>query len=592
MGKKARSREEPKRARRPEAAPEGTETAAGVPFFIAVAALLVLTAAAYAPVAHYGFVSMDDPFFVDGRMRDGITLENLRWAFSGFHFGFYGPVALVSHMVDRELFGDWAGGYHLVNIFLHLANTLLLLLFLCRATKARGRSLFVAALFALHPLHVEAVAWVAERKELLSALFEFLALLAYLRYARKIGAWRYAAVFLLFAAALLSKTMAITFPFLLLLLDYWPLGRLDFDGGAKRGFRTLGRLALEKIPFFALIPVMGWATLAAQSSVEALVVGEKLPPLADRLANAGLAYGWYGIKMVAPCRLAAYYQHTQGVFSAPLLALALAFLVAATGAALWFGRRYRYFPVGWFWYFGTLVPVIGVVQVGFQAWADRYTYIPLVGLFVIFSWGAHDAVPRGTPRRSLVLACSAGISVLALAGLAHVQVRTWSSTEVLNRNILRYDPQCPLALTNLGNELGKQNRCAEAVGFYEKAARLTRLPPSHKLDWAFCLSQVGRDEEAVACFRSALSQDPGAGKAYFQLGYSLSKLQRHSEAIPNYRKALEMRAVPPVALVKIGDAYRTSGLPKEASEVYGIVLADDPTNLAARQGLAACGGAE
>jgi tetratricopeptide (TPR) repeat protein len=591
MGKKPKSKNGREFNRRPESTPGGTKTTNGVPFAIAVVALLALTVAVYAPVAHYGFVSMDDPFFVEGRMKDGLTIENIQWAFSGFHFGFYGPVGLVSHMADREIFGDWAGGHHLTNLLLHLANTLLLLAFLARSTGARWRSLFVAALFALHPLHVEAVAWVAERKELLCALFEILALLAYIRYARAPRFWSYAPVWGLFAIALLSKTMAITFPFLLLLVDYWPLGRLDFDGGVKGGVSTLGRLVMEKVPLFALIPFAAWATVAAQAAAEAFGPGGRLP-LADRLANAGLAYGWYPLKMLAPTRLAAYYPHTQGRYSLALLSLSLALLAAATAAALWLGRRHRYVPVGWFWYAGTLVPVIGIVQVGLQAWADRYTYIPLVGLFIIISWGAHDALLRGAPRRTLALASSACLCALALAAVAQAQVRTWRSTETLNRHILRYYPQCPIALINLGNELGKQERCAEAVGFYEQAARLTSLPPAPKMDWAFCLSQLGREEEAVARFRSALADDPSAGKAYFQLAFCLSKLQRHAEAIPNYRKAFEMKAVPAAALTKIGDAYRTSGLPKEASEVYRIVLAEDPTNRAAREGLATCAGAD
>jgi tetratricopeptide (TPR) repeat protein len=567
--------------------PRAERSAPNPRFLLALVALLVLTVTVFAPVVRHGFVSLDDPEYVTGPVKAGLTPSNIASALSGYYWGFYIPATVLSHMADFSIFGEWAGGHHLTSLVIHLANTLLLLAFLVRATKAPWKSLFVAALFAVHPLHVEPVAWIAERKEILCAFFELLALSAYVRYCRRRSVGSYAAVLFAFGAALLSKPMAVTFPFLLLLLDYWPLGRLDVDGDAGRAFKAFCRLALEKLPLFALIPVASWLTLAAQAGIQAAASGDRLP-LAHRLSNAGLAYGWYVVKMLFPSRLAAYYPHTQGRFSVPLLALSLSFLVAATAAALWFGRRHRYLPTGWFWFLGTLVPVIGIVQVGLQAWADRYSYVSLIGLFVVVSWGAAEALPLRFRERPWVLGLPASVAILVLAALARSQVMTWSSNEVLYRRILRFSPECPIALVNLGAEFGEQHRFEEAADCFLRASRVTHLPPAPRLNWCFCLSQLERNEEAAACFETALAEDPGADQAHFQLGYALSKLQRHAEAMPHYRKALEAKAVSPAAVVKIGEAYRTSGLPTEAAEVYRMVLAADPGNSAAVAGLAAC----
>lgn len=525
-------------------------------------------------------------------MKDGLTWANIRWAFSAPYFGFYYPLTLMSHMADRQIFGDWAGGFHAANVLFHLANTLLLMACFYRATKAPWRSFMVAALFALHPLHVESVAWIAERKDVLSTFFELLALLAYFRYVEKPSALRYMPVFFFFLAALLSKTMVVTFPALLLLLDYWPLARTDVGAPAmsKRWLANMGKLVAEKAPLLAPIPVAVWLTLGSQVGEKAMGSLEKLP-LGQRFANALLSYGWYIAKMFAPARLAAYYPHPQGNYSVPLLLLSCLFLLTATSLALMYGKRYRYLIVGWFWYVGGLLPVIGIIQVGMQARADRYTYMPLVGLFVLAVWGAHDLL-GGIPRVKPALVAAAVMAVLLSAALlARAQVATWRSNEALYGRIVALYPQCILAQLNLGCALGDQRRYDEAVRCFDAASRLTaHIPPEFKTNWGAYLSQLKRYDEAIPILRSAITEDPSLGLPYFELGFALSQLQRHAEAIPNYRRAFELKGASAETIIWIGDVYRKGGLCQEAVEVYQIIPKTDLEFARASEGMAACAG--
>ena len=589
-------RKSDKRARQqnvqPRVAKAGLHTPVGADFVLAVTILVAMIVVIFAPLVHYGFVSLDDKNYVAGRIRDGITAGNIKWVFSEVYFGFYIPVTYLSHMLDCQLYGDWAGGHHLTNLLIHLANTLLLIAFLWRATKAPWRSFFVAALFAVHPLHVESVAWISERKDVLSTFFEFLAFLAYVRYAERPSLPRYVPVFTCFSLALLAKPMVVTFPFMLLLLDYWPLRRLDQEAAPAGGYRNskkkAGGLLAEKAPLFALIPVVGWLTVLGQAGIEAISGDERLP-FDQRLANALLSYTRYLAKMVFPSKLSAYYPHIEGRYSVPLVVLSFVFLAAATVAVFRLGRRFRYVPVGWFWYLGGLVPVIGLVQAGLQSSADRYTYVPLVGLFMIVSWGLGDALGNPQPRKIRWLALPVSVLLLVLAFAARAQVETWRSNEVLYRRILAYYPVNPLALINLGSDLGSQKRCEEAVRCFESAARVTpTIPPDFELNWAFCLCELGRYDEAEALSRKVLSKNPKTGRGHFILGYALSQLQRPAEAIPHYREALSLKGVPASDLVWVGDVYRKGGLCDEAVAVYRIVPADDPAYPKATEGIAAC----
>lgn len=575
----ARKPKEPRAGapRPPREAPRGPHRGR-TPFALAVLVLVALTAAVYAPTLSYGFVDLDDPFFTTGRVPDGLTGENVRWAFSGLYAGFYAPLTLLSHILDFQLYGSWAGGHHLTNLLLHLAATLLLLAALTRATRSPWRSFCAAALFALHPLHVESVAWVAERKDVLSTALALAALLAYVLWTERPSPARYLPVAALFALALLAKSMVVTLPLLLLLLDYWPLGRLG-DAGAPGRWgidpkRLLGRLA-EKAPLLALSFLSAWLTLSAQGEAGALSVADRLS-FEDRAANAVLSYGRYLLDTVWPARLAVYYPHPQSAYSGALVALGLLFLASVTACALLWARRRPWFAVGWFWYLVSLVPVIGLVQVGLQSSADRYTYLPLVGVFVMAAWGGGALLEtrRAGPRAWAAAGLAALLLVTAFA--ARRQVETWRTSETLYRHALRHYPQNPTILTNLGSLLGKERRYAEAAECFAAAGRLTReLPAEARLNWAMALSQLGRHQEAADLSAGVLSRDPRSGRAHYLLAFSLSQLQRHGEALPHYREAYAQGGVSGEQLLRIGEVYRRGGLLAEAAAVYRLVAPAD-----------------
>ncbi|RPJ74660.1 MAG: hypothetical protein EHM24_05685, partial [Acidobacteria bacterium] len=397
-----------------------------------VAGLIAVTTAVFAPVSHYDFVSWDDPGYLteNDHVKAGLSWSAVGWALTTGERYYWHPLTWLSHLIDVELFGMNPGAHHLTNLFLHLAATLLLFLVLRRMTAAPGRSAFVAALFAVHPLHVEPVAWVAERKEVLGGVFWMLTIGSYAAYARRPGLLRYLGVTAAAAAALMAKPMAVTLPFVLLLLDVWPLSRARSSReppgqpgvtGPAATRRSWAWLVAEKLPLAALACVSAWITFANQ--VEAGAVRDLARiPLADRAANALVSYVAYIGAMLWPARLAALYPYPREITAWWMAALAV--LVAASALAVALLRRHPYLFVGWFWYLGTLVPVIGLVQVGNQARADRFTYLPIVGLFMAAAWG----VPALTARWSAVrraLPWLAAIVVLAAAAAARAQLPHW-----------------------------------------------------------------------------------------------------------------------------------------------------------------------
>ena len=540
-------------------------------YIVSVVLLLAVTFIVYAPVLQYGFVKLDDGQYTSGPITDGLTLANFKWAVAEFNFGYYAPLTLISHMLDARLFHAWSGGYHLLNLLLHLANTVLLLGCLLLATRAPWRSLFVAALFALHPLHVESVAWVAERKDVLSTFFELLALWAYLRCTEKKSLQNYGAVFLAFAAGLLCKPMVITFPFLLLLLDYWPLGRLEVPGAARQksgGFwQSLKPLLIEKIPFFALIPVSAWLTALAHMAEKRLPSFHRLP-LDQRFANALLSYGRYILNMFAPYKLVAYVPHPEGAYSLPLTFLAGLFLAACTLAAIFLGRRFRYLPTGWFWYLGSLIPAIGLIQPGLQASADRFTYIPLVGLFIIVVWGACEVCSIFPSAKRLPVWEAGIVLLLALAALARFQVTTWSSSEVLFQRILASYPQCELAHHNLGLDLMEQGRTEEAIAHFKEAVRLHPNYIEAQINLGVALLHTGRTEEAIVHFEEALRYHPDDADACYNLGLAMANLNRIPEAIQRFEQAVRINPNLEDAFVNLGVALDLENRLPDAVEQY------------------------
>jgi tetratricopeptide (TPR) repeat protein len=505
-----------------------------IPHRLLISSLLaLLVLAVFGQVASHSFVNFDDPKYIyeNPHVRAGVTKEGLAWAFTTTDQANWHPLTWLSHMADVELFGLSPGGHHLVNAFLHLLNAVLLFLVLSRMTGKTWQSGFAAALFAVHPLHVESVAWAAERKDVLSAFFWMLALWAYAGYAERRSPAKYVLVASFFLLGLLSKPMVVTLPFVLLLLDYWPLER-------KKRFLPL---LAEKAPLFLFSIGSCVATYIAQQRGGAIPPAD-LFPFGARAANAVVSYFRYMGKTVWPASLTVFYPHPwRTVDSIPVLAVAGAFLglSALTVLSIRWARRRPYLMVGWFWYLGTLVPAIGLVQVGGQAMADRYTYLPLIGLFIAIAWGIPDLLKGWRPSPHL-LGAMGGLVLLALAASAWVQASHWKNSVTLFGHAVRVSPSNALAHYYLGNAFAGDGRTEEAVSHYRKALKVNPYYFEARYNLANALESSGRIEEAIANYNEVLRLRPGIAEVHNNLGISLAKAGRLDEAISHFREALRL----------------------------------------------------
>jgi protein O-mannosyl-transferase len=471
---------------------------------LALLAILATTAAVYAQVAGFDFVTWDDPLYVTGNphVKEGLSLEGARWALGARDDSNWLPITWLSHMLDVELYGAWAGGHHLTNLGLHALATALLFALLFAATRDPLPSVLATALFALHPLHVEVVAWVSQRKELLSTVFGLLAALSYVSWARRGGWLRYAGMLIAFAAALASKPMLVTLPFALLLLDYWPLRR------------PLVRARLvEKLPLFALSLAACAVAFASQH-----IARTNAPDVALllRIANAAIAYARYVALAFWPSGLSILYPHPYAPelggepWSNSSVVIAAAGLAVATLLAVR-ARTHRYLAVGWLWFLGTLVPVIGLVQIGPQGLADRYSYVPLIGLFVAVAWGGRDLVAGLTARRPALRALAVAVALFAIGAAAfasHARARVWRSSEALYVASLSATPRNSVLLYNLGVVQAQQGRVDEAAQSY---AAVLAIDPEHaaaNTNLGNIRLRAGHPDEAIAHYRAALRRDP------------------------------------------------------------------------------------
>jgi tetratricopeptide (TPR) repeat protein len=473
--------------------------------------LAAVTVAVFWNVGAHGFLSYDDGLYVTANpvVAGGLTREGLLWAFTTTHAANWHPLTWLSHMLDVELFGLDPSGHHAMSVALHVANVLLLQAFLFRATGALWRSGAVAALFAWHPLHVESVAWVAERKDVLSTLFWMLTLLAYLAWCRRPSTGRQVRVAALFALGLMAKPMLVSLPLALLALDLWPLGRLE------KG--TLRRRLVEKAPLFALAALSCGITLAVQQSGGALASFERAGA-GPRMANALVSYAAYLGRTVWPTGLSVLYPHPGAALSPALVAAAAAGLLAVSALAWRLRAQHPYVLAGWLWFLVTLLPVIGLVQVGEQGMADRYTYVPLVGIFWAGVWGASALLPE---RRGL-LAVVATALLLASAVASARQVRVWRDDAALFSQALRATrsawlpfPESPTLHFHLGLGLARRGRFDEAIRHYRRALALGYDPAPVHNNLGNALLQRGREEEALAHYERALAADPGHARARF-----------------------------------------------------------------------------
>lgn len=527
------------------------------------AALVLGIAAVYWPVIGYPFTLFDDPDYVwlNSHVAGGLSWSGAAWAFSSFDVSNWHPVTWLSHMLDVQFFGMRAGWHHAVNVLFHAGNTVLLFLLLRRLSGALWRSAFVAALFGFHPLHVESVAWIAERKDVLSTFFFMLTLGAYVRYAQKRdlpldprrSTLDYSLALFFFTLGLMSKPMLVTLPFVLLLLDYWPLRRLKFltpgsgelaPGSAPAAQMTLFGLLFEKVPFFLLSAASCVVTFLAQARAGALRADDILP-FGLRLENALVAYVVYMKQMVWPTSLAVYYPYRP--IEADSVATAILVLLVISGAAIFFFRRCPYLAVGWLWYLGTLVPVIGLVQAGVQALADRYTYVPLIGLFITITWGVGDILSGWRYHRAATAIASVAVLAICLR-LTAIQVRWWQDTETLARHALAVTPDDGNMQILLGNALIVEGRFEEADRHFTDAVRIRPNDFQAQSGLALALADEGKIDEAIAAYRKAIVINPHEAKPHYMLAGLLYQRRNFTEAMVEYQLALQIDPNQPLAL--------------------------------------------
>jgi len=547
-----------------------------LPIFLTLA---LLTLVVYLPVRNHEFVRYDDDVYVTNNpeVQSGLSWQGIKWAFVTDHGANWHPLTWLSLMLDCRLFGVKPGPLHLVNVLFHIANTLLLFIVFNRMTKALWQSAFVAALFALHPLHVESVAWIAERKDVLSTLFWLLTMLAYMRYVERSSAGRYILALVFFALGLLAKPMLVTLPFVLLLLDYWPLDRFSNSRFSIRNS------IIEKLPFFFLSILSSVITFLVQQKSGAVFAGD-IVPFNVRLANAICSYFVYIEKMFWPVRLAVLYPYSiQGIPLVKVL-LSATILVLITVLVLYNYRRRKYLVVGWFWYFGTLVPVIGIVQAGVQAFADRYTYVPLTGLFIICAFASADLL-KNVPFKKYILATSATIILLACTISTTVQLIYWKDSGLLFERALAVTENNVHILNNYGNALGAMGRHEEAAKVLEQAVRC--LPDSYEIrnNYGKALQNLGKFDEAIEQYQIALKIEPTADFARYNLSVALGAKGNFEAAIEQCRIVLATRPDDAEMHTHLGILLQNQGKFDQAIESYKKALQIDPNSQKARENL-------
>jgi tetratricopeptide (TPR) repeat protein len=588
------------------------------------AALAAITWLIFGQTLAHQFVTYDDPQYVyaNPNVSAGLSLTGISWAFTHTTAGNWHPLTTISHMLDCQLYGLNATGHHFTNVLLHMTTVILLFLLLRQMTGNLWRSGFVAALFAIHPLHVESVAWISERKDVLSALFFMLTLGTYVRYVRAHSLTAYLLSLLFFALGLMSKPMLVTVPFVLLLLDYWPLERFGVGRLAKRivrqprtsrQSRTVTRLVIEKIPYFALSALFSVVTLVAQFHFTGM---KDQLPLASRLNNAAVSYVAYIWQMFWPTRLAAFYPHPNDQLLVWQVVLAIAFLIGISLLAIHFRNR-RYIFTGWFWYAGMLVPVIGLLEAGEQARADRYTYLPQIGLYLLITWGVTDLMTlimtrksvappvatnpnpitggsrgvrrNGTQGRGYKLFCVAiaAAIIIVLSGLAFVQTSYWKNSEMLWNHTLAITTNNDVAHYNLGHLFLQRGDLDSAIYHFETALQMrSRNSAAHynaggaliENNLASVLAQKGRLNEAVDHYHNAMNLRPGYGDPYLNLGNILFQQGQIRDAMAEWQKAHTTETKDARFHTVLADAFLRAGLQKHAIAEYEYAagIAQDP----------------
>jgi tetratricopeptide (TPR) repeat protein len=540
--------------------------------------LVILVLAVYWPVQNYEFVNYDDNHYVTDNYltQAGLTYQGIIKTFTDIHTSNWHPLTLMSHMLDWQLYRGNSGGHHWTNVVIHILNTVLLFLLIRNLTGAIWRSAFVAALFAIHPINVESVAWVAERKNVLSTFFWILTMLSYVWYVKQPNWKRYLPVFFSFALGLMSKPMLVTLPFVLLLLDYWPLNRTTMTTAdahqadasllhIKR--ETVSFLILEKIPLFVLTAISICITIYAAQS-ERTIASLERTTFIQQINNAIFSYVVYLKKLFWPVDLAVFYPYVDIAIWQVLVSAT--FLVAITIFAIKYFRRYPYLLVGWFWYLGTLVPVIGIVQVGAQAMADRYAYVPFIGLFIIIAWGGYQVLSKIRYAKVLT-ALVATFIVMMFAAATYSQVKVWKNSVTLFEDTLKSNPDNYLAYNVLGLEAVNRGEHELALSYYYMALKINpRFDPAYN-NTGNLLIKMGRPYDAIRNYEKALKINKMSVEAHYNLGVALLQENYLEGAIAHFREAVELRRDYVeahnnwgVALMKMGNIQKAVAHFKEA----------------------------
>ena len=526
--------------------------------YLICAFLIVAVLVIYWQALGFEFINYDDDVYIynNPAMTVGLTPGTVRWALTTSYAANWHPLTWISHLADATVYGTEPLGHHLTSLLLHLAAAIGLFFVLNRMTKSLWRSAFVAALFAVHPLHVESVAWVAERKDVLSTFFAILTLLAYVRYVELPDSKRYMQVVLAFALGLMAKPMLVTLPIVLLLLDYWPLGRfsllpLPSQAGQKlhplplrepvlstvEGRAGVRGIVFEKLPLFAMAAASCVVTFLVQREGGAVSTVARFT-FSDRAANALVSYVRYIEKMLWPRDLAFFYPHPGHSIPAWQVAGASLFIVLATVLAVRCARKRPYITVGWLWYLVTLVPVIGLVQVGWQAMADRYTYLPLTGLFIVIAWGVPDLLGRSAIRRALIGACAV-IVLVALTACAHTQAGYWRDSVTLCSHALKVTTNNSLAAFNMGGALDKKGLVDEAIVWYRRTLRMQPDYVAAHFNLGSALALVGKQDEAIAELKKTLRYAPNSSRVHNNIGTIYAQQGKMRQAMAEFAAAVK-----------------------------------------------------
>jgi len=547
----------------------------------------------YWRVQYADFVNIDDTVYVseNRNVQAGLTREGIIWAITTFEAANWHPLTWLSHMLDCQMFGLNPHGHHRTNLLFHMANSLLLFFIFNKMTGTIWRSAFVAALFALHPLHVESVAWISERKDLLSTFFGLISIAVYVKYSQEKRLVSYLLCILFLGLGLMAKPMLVTFPFVLLLLDFWPLKR--FAGGnygvhrtgaaAVFSRRNLFPLIREKIPLFILVFLLSMTTITAQHSKGTVQTLEYFP-FHFRIYNALITYVTYIVKTVWPSHLSIFYPHPGNTLLLWQVAGAASLLIGITVLAVVISKRYPYVAVGWFWYLGTLVPVVGLVQVGTQAMADRYTYIPLIGLFIIAVWGITDFLAKWKHGRAVAVV----LAVIIFSGLGvrtAIQVGFWQNNVSLYRNAIRVNDKNDLAHNNLGVALEAMGKRNQAIFHYKKSMGINPLNVDAFNNLANALKDKGMLNKAEQYYGKALGLDPENAVFHYNLGALYIRQGKTKDALEQFAKAIRIK--PDFAKVynHVGIVLARQGKFEKASKFFLKAIQIDPDFKTARRNL-------